>query len=451
MHLLSQLHHHAAERPDGLALRECATGKTFTWRQLAEAVHDFACKLPAQHNKPSTFLLRCDNRIEFHIAFLACLSSNNAIFPLSHDIAEMELRHAARCAGAAAIIENNLQITPLPHTCHSVDEPALLLQSSGTTGLPKIVCRPAPTLDASARQIVDSIGITADDHILMCVPLSHSYGLEHGLLAAIDAGAAVHLAQGFDAGIMGRELAHSGITVLPAVPAVFEMLLHFDDLPQSFPHLRLTYSAGGPLPVNINHAFHKRFHIRIGQVYGASEIGSVTLSDPNDEKFDPNSVGHAMPGVEWMFDADQQLCVRAPSMMRGYVNDSDPFNCDGYFPTGDLAQVSDDGQLILTGRLKLLIDIGGRKVNPQEVEDALAQHDSVAECVVVPVQQTETLHRLKAWIIPAADKSPPSSEELRQFLKDRLSPYKIPRLFECRTSFPRSSAGKVLRQLLEKE
>jgi acyl-CoA synthetase (AMP-forming)/AMP-acid ligase II len=450
MHLLSQLHRHAADRPDQLALRECDSGKTLTWRQLAQSVTDFANQLASQNADATTFLLRCPNRVEFHIAFLACLSAKHAIFPVSCDLVEMELREAAKRSGAHGSIENDLRIEALPGTSTMVREPALLLQSSGTTGLPKIVCRPAVTLDASARQIVESLGLNFNDQILMCVPLSHSYGVEHGLLAAIDAGAAVHLTQGFDVSVIGRELVQSRITIFPAVPTVFEMLAQFDDLPTIFPRLRLAYSAGAPLPVSINEAFSHRFGLHIGQIYGATEIGSVTFADPRDERFDPNFVGHAMPEVEVKIDSDNQLLVRAPSQMRGYLGEDSPFTSDGFFPTGDLAHIEEDGRLTLTGRLKLLIDIGGRKVNPLEVEQALKQHPHISDCVVISVPQTETLRRLKALLIPISEHSSPAPEELRHFLKDRLSPYKIPRVFEYRTSFPRSPTGKIMRQLLEK-
>jgi acyl-coenzyme A synthetase/AMP-(fatty) acid ligase len=328
-------------------------------------------------------------------------------------------------------------------------ESGLLLQSSGTTGLPKIVCRPVATVDASARQIVESVGLQESDHVLMCVPISHSYGLEHGLLATIASGAATHLTPGFDVGVIGRELVQSSISILPAVPAVFEMLVRFDDLPATFPRLRLTYSAGGSLPVGVNNAFQKRFGARVGQIFGASEIGSVTFADPRDERFDPISVGRAMPGVEMKVDADSQLIVRAPSQMRGYLGEETSFTPDGYFPTGDLARIDEDGQLTLTGRLKLLIDIAGRKVNPLEVEQAIMRHPQVAECVVVSVPQAETLRRLRAFIIPASAHSSATADELRIFLKDKLSPYKIPRTFEFCTSLPRSATGKILRHALE--
>lgn len=447
MDLLQQLRRHAADLPDHLAVRECSTGKTFTYRNLLDAVTTFHEQLRVY--PPGTFILQCNNRGEFYIAFFASLLAGHAIFPVACDAVRAEVEQAAARSDAVGIIRGDLHVDLFHSRQSTAAEPALLLQSSGTTGLPKIVRRPADTLDAAARQIVDSLQLSSKDHILACVPLSHSYGIEHGLLAPIYAGASVHLLGGFDIRLSGRELIQSQISVFPAVPSVFEMLIQFEDLHRELNHLRLAYSAGAPLPRSVNDVFRARFGHAIGQIYGASEIGSITFSDPRSVSFDPDSVGRAMPGVEIKTDADNHLLVRAGSVMQGYLDSQRPFTSEGFFPTGDLARVAADGNIFLIGRLKLLIDIGGRKVNPLEVEHALRQHPQVADCVVVSISQTETLRRLKALILPATPASPPSPDELRQFLKDRLSPFKIPRVFECRDSFPRSSAGKILRHSLE--
>ena len=119
---------------------------------------------------------------------------------------------------ACAVIDSQLGIASLAHSSNG-SGPALLLQSSGTTGLPKIVRRDARSLDAVAANMVEAIDFTAADRVLACVPLSHSYGLEHGLLAPIFAGATVHLAQGFDLASVRRELVESAITAFPAVPS----------------------------------------------------------------------------------------------------------------------------------------------------------------------------------------------------------------------------------------
>ncbi|HWB54090.1 MAG TPA: class I adenylate-forming enzyme family protein [Tepidisphaeraceae bacterium] len=449
MELLNQLRQHASDYPDRIAIRECCGGKALTYAQFHRQVGQFSEELCRHISQPSALLLKTSSGCAFHVAFFACLSAGHAVFPVAGDTTDIELSQLVQRCGAAGIITDDLHLNLTTSGAKSaVGEPALLLQSSGTTGLPKIVCRDAKSLDASARQIVQSVGMRSDDRILTCVPLSHSYGLEHGLLAPIYAGATVHIARGFDVHLIARELIESKITIFPSVPAVFELFVQFADLPERFPALRLTYSAGGPLPTNINDTFVQRFGLPIAQLYGATEIGSVVFSDPGLAGFDPRSVGRPMPGVQIKLDADGQLLVRAASMMRGYLDADPPFTSDGFFPTGDLARIDDNQCVTLIGRSKLLIDIGGRKVNPLEVEQALNQHPGVAECVVVSIPQTQTLRRLKAIVVPAVHHAP-SPDDLRQFLRDHLSPYKIPRIFELRRSLPKSATGKVLRHLLE--
>jgi acyl-coenzyme A synthetase/AMP-(fatty) acid ligase len=403
-----------------------------------------------------TFLLRCGNSIEFYVAFFAGFSLGRNVFAMGCDAVEGEVSQAIKRSRAHGIIGCGLQVKEIaefsyPNPPDDDDgAPALMLQSSGTTGLPKIVRRPATTVDAAASMIAETRCITESDEILSCVPLAHSYGIEHGLLAPILVGATVHIAHGFEMSTIARELTARRITVFPAVPTIVEMLTQFDDLPSRLGGLRLIYSAGGPLPVSLNEKFVRRFGLRVGQIYGASEIGSVTFSDPDREDFDPGSVGRSMGGVEMKSDADGQLLVKAPSQMAGYVGEKSPFTSDGFFPTGDLARVDANNENItLTGRSKLLIDVGGRKVNPLEVEESLRMHPGIADCVVVGVRQSETLRRLKALYVARELHSAPTEEELRQFLKEHLSRYKIPRIFELCESLPRTAAGKIQRHLLE--
>ncbi|MDB5319168.1 MAG: AMP-dependent synthetase and ligase, partial [Phycisphaerales bacterium] len=147
--------------------------------------------------------------------------------------------------------------------------------------------------------------------------------------------------------------------------------------------------------------------------------------------------------------ADGELLIAAPSMFRGYLNESEPSTVDGFFSTGDLGRLDEFGNLTITGRLKLLIEVGGLKVNVLEVEELLAQHPSVAEAAVVAIRVSETVSRLKAVVTPRDANCPPVPEELRRFLRERLTAYKVPRVVEVRASLPRSPSGKVLRRLLE--
>jgi acyl-CoA synthetase (AMP-forming)/AMP-acid ligase II len=295
--------------------------------------------------------------------------------------------------------------------------------------------------------MVDALGFGTGDQVLSCVPLCHSYGLEHGLLAPIFAGATVHLADGFDLERIRREIRESQITHFPAVPSVYEMLANVAGDDAGFANLRVAYSAGGPLPITLYETLVRR-GLRVSQLYGATEVGSVTFTRGDERHFEPASVGRVMPGVELHVDGDGQLLVRARSMMTAYVGDASPLTPAGFFPTGDLARLDAHGNLFITGRLKLLIDVGGLKVNPMEVERAICEHPRVGACVVVPMRLSETVFRLKAVVTAIDPASPPTAEELRAFTRERLSAHKVPRVFELRETLPRSATGKVLRHLL---
>jgi acyl-CoA synthetase (AMP-forming)/AMP-acid ligase II len=451
MELLDRLFVHAVDRGNAVALREVGPGgRVLTFDGLCAEIEAFSHRLLTDFPQPCVLMLQMPNVCDFHVAFLSALFAGHAVFPVPMDLAAAELKSAAERANVAAVIAPGIAIHPLRPAAAVLpfSTPSLLLQSSGTTGLPKIVHRSAAAIDAVSHQMAVSVGMGPDDVFLSCVPLCHSYGLEHGLLTPLWAGSTVHLAQGFDLATIRRELTRSGVTVFPAVPSVFEMLAGLGE-DERFPSLRLAYSAGGPLPHSVYQTFLDRFGVPIAQLYGATEVGSITFACPQQPNFDPTAVGRAMPGVELSVDAEGQLLVRAGSMLSGYVDAESPVNADGFFPTGDLARLDEHGNLTITGRLKLLIDVGGRKVNPLEVEQTLRQHPGVNECVVVPLKLSDTVYRLKAVITPTRPGAPPTGEELRSFAKDHLSAYKVPRVFEVRESLPRSATGKILRHLLE--
>jgi long-chain acyl-CoA synthetase len=162
---------------------------------------------------------------------------------------------------------------------------------------------------------------------------------------------------------------------------------------------------------------------------------------------DPGDPDHVLPA-----GTEGQVAVAAPSMLCGYVGADVPL-AGAHFLTGDLGRLDERGRLHLTGRLKLLIDVGGLKVNPVEVERVLMEHPLVGECAVVPVRLSDTVERIRAVVAPAPG-SPPgalNAEELRRFAQTRLAPHKVPRVVEIRGALPRSPAGKVLRSELEGE
>ncbi|HEV7299518.1 MAG TPA: class I adenylate-forming enzyme family protein [Tepidisphaeraceae bacterium] len=471
--------HAAASR---IAYVELKSSRWISYADLLGQVRGRFVELCTSVGATDVVMLRCDDRVDFASWFLAILACGARVLPVAPALTMTELRNMATRAGATAIVADVStriameECLPLSWDVHrwngspevfdeemngpiAGDWGDLLLSSSGTTGEPKIVHRTAASLDAVARNMVEAIGFGRRDHVLSCVPLSHSYGLEHGLLAPLWAGSTVHLCDGLDLPQVTRALA-GPITVWPAVPSMIEMLAAVGDESLTMPSLRVVYSAGGPLPRAVYDRFQSRFGVRVGQLYGMTEIGSVTFGSPSSETFEPASVGRPMRGVSVRVlnvdDAGQsvapgeegEIAVRAPSMFRGYVGAGAAL-VDGHFRTGDLGHLTAAGNVVITGRVRLLIDTGGLKVNPLEVEAVLGQHPQVADCVVVPVRQSETVQRLKAIIVPRDVATPPDVIELRRFTKERLASYKVPRLFEFARSLPRNDAGKIKRQLLE--
>ncbi len=502
LELLARLARRAAERGDAAAV--CVVGPladrhpVVTWRELQRQVAAVAAWCDATLSPGAGVMVVSVNRPAVVGAYLGVLASGRTLFPVDAALTEAELRQLAQRSGMTwAIVDEAMQdrveraglrtvtltevVRAPPETSASPVFPRsaaswLYLQSSGTTGGPKIVRRSGPSLDAVARNVARATGLRPDDRVLAAVPVSHSYGLENGLLAPVFAGACMlhHVTaqsatgRGFDPSLSIQ----SGATVLPGVPAIFEMIERFD---AGRGRLRLAYSAGAPLPAALVEALEKRDGLRLAQLYGCTEIGSVTFGHT------PHTVGRPMPDVSirilpvapeagpeamrrsgsdgksgpsqslrtGLGTSEGHVAIRSPSMFAGYLDPADDAGCmvDGHFLTGDLGRVTEAGELQITGRLKLLIDVGGVKVNPLEVEEAMVRFPGVRECIVLPDAVSPTINRVKAIVVPAGETLDEAA--LRSFLRERLAAHKVPRTFEVRRSLPKSATGKVLRQRLE--
>ncbi len=348
--------------------------------------------------------------------------------------------------------------------------PSLVLASSGTTGLPRLAVRSLAALDADARQVVAGLGLTAQSVLMAVIPLSHSYGVDV-LVGSVLSGAALRVVHPMDACVVARELC-AGVTVLPGVPFVFEALARCT--PGAHVTLRTAVSAGSPLPARAATAFTKSWGVPVGQLFGSTELGTVLVRRADDQDQAQNAdraheadlhacVGPPLPGVRVRVldlrdparDAPAgetgELCVAASSMLSAYLDEPGGLEAsltpDGLLRTGDLASLDARGRVHIRGRTRLLIDIGGFKVNPLEVEHALLTHPGVAEAAVLGVAQSETLQRLRAIVVPASGTSL-TSTSLRAHLRRLLSPAKLPRRFDLADSLPKTATGKLRRELL---
>jgi len=327
---------------------------------------------------------------------------------------------------------------------------SLLLQSSGTGGPPKIVRRSGEALGVVGSNVAQALSLCEKDVFLLSIPLYHSYAMDM-FSAALVAGCALEIHEGFVSARVRKALREAEISVWPAVPVMLDALSRGQSPEAPASALRHVISAGSPLPRRVYDQFEASHGIRVAQLYGASEFGSITCGNPASPGFDPASVGRPFAGVDVRVDpagGEGEVLVAARSMMAEYLGEPPPLDGRAFLRTGDLGRLDEDGSLTLTGRIKLLIDVGGQKVNPLEVEQVLEEHPEVSEAVVVVVPWSDTSDRHRAVIIPEKSCSPDVGE-LRRFAQRHLSAYKVPRSFRVRHELPRSATGKVLRGQLQ--
>jgi acyl-CoA synthetase (AMP-forming)/AMP-acid ligase II len=478
--LLRSLEQHARSRPERLAIRGVdADGvRELGWRELRNAAYALAHELRGLERH--VVLVVLPNAPELAIALLGGLCAGAWVLPASPDLPLDALAALVeRTKPHAVIAPNNVlaRLADVPlriaaetlasrtggadASATSSASGAVLLQTSGTTGAPKLIRRDLAALDAVGEACMPRIGMTADDLMLVPVALYHSYGLDQAILSGVVAGCALELHRKFSPLATRAALTQRGVTIWPAVPVMLDAMAHLG--PERAHRLRRVYIAGSPLPPRIANAFEAAYGVAVGQIYGASEFGSVTFNDPADSDFDAGSAGRPLAGVrarifstdfrperELDIGAEGQIAIAGPSLLSEYVGDPQPAAPGGFVRTGDLGRLDAHGRLYVTGRLRLLIDVGGFKVNPMEVEAVLMRHADVREAVVVALPFSDTVSRLKAVVLPQPGRTL-DRRELRAFARRHLIPYQVPRVFDIRSDVPRSATGKILRSELARE
>ncbi|MEM1445056.1 MAG: AMP-binding protein [Planctomycetota bacterium] len=473
MGLIEQaIHRHARDRPDKVLLR--LGDATVCYGQLPGLVDACARRLRRELPAPDPdhpVLLVGGSTPSFAVHLFALWHLGHGVLPLSERLPDAERRRVADQAGSRVTLE----ASNLPDIAtDSGDEPLrlggwLAMLASGTTGPAKIARKQMPAVDAVAHQVFASVGYRPDDIVYSGVPLTHAYGLEAGLLAPLLAGATVELENTFDTVQLGQRLHETRATIVPAVPAMIEMMVQIrrdasNESGSAFPHIRRLLCAGATLPESLWHTCRDTLGLDVCNYYGATEMGSVCLADPETPGHTARWLGQPMPGVtmsvvdpvthEPLPDGQTgEIAVAAPSLMAGYLTQGGTIDQDAalidrdgrrWFVTGDLGVRFEDGHFEFVARRKLLIEVGANKVNPYEVESILREHPAVKDAMVRGDRLNQTISRLTALIEPTVDEQPPSAAELRTHCREHLAPWKVPRTFRCQ-ALPRSALGKVIR------
>ncbi|MBR0654087.1 acyl--CoA ligase [Plastoroseomonas arctica] len=336
---------------------------------------------------------------------------------------------------------------------------ALVLHTSGTTARPKIVPLTQTNITASARHIGETLALSPADACLNVMPLFHIHGLIAAVLSSIAAGGAVVCTPGFDALKFFRWLDEEAPSWYTAVPTMHQTILA--RAPRNAEvivrrRLRFIRSSSASMPGPVMRQMEEVFGCPLVESYGMTEAAHQMASNPLAGPRKPGLVGIAAgPEVGIMADDGTllpqgeigEVVIRGPNVTLGYEANPDA-NAkafyQGWFRTGDQGLLDEDGFLLLTGRLKEIINRGGEKVSPLEVDGILSDHPAVAQCLTFAIPHDKLGEEVGAAVV-LRDGHAPSERELRDFASKYLADFKVPKTIVFLAEIPKGATGKLMR------
>ncbi len=337
---------------------------------------------------------------------------------------------------------------------------AACLYTSGTTGRPKGAMLTHANLLANLRSFQQVLRATEDEVFLAVLPFFHAYGATALLLEPLSIGATIVPEPRFVPDAILRAIPQHRVTVFMGVPSMFAVLADTPLPGGPAPAWRFCISGGAPLPPAVLEAFEARHGVPIYEGYGPTECSPVLTVNPPGGLRKVGSVGPAIPDVEIrILDAAGQrlpagevgeIAARGPNVMLGYLDkpaETAEVIRDGWYHTGDLGRMDEDGYVYIVDRKTDLILVGGLNVYPREVELVLERHPAVAEAAVFGARDALRGEAVTALVIPRNGVAV-NPGELLQWCRQRLANYKVPRTIRLVEELPRTVTGKVLKSVL---
>mgnify|MGYP000945756572 CR=1 FL=1 len=340
---------------------------------------------------------------------------------------------------------------------------AAILYTGGTTGVPKGVMLKHESILFSSYSIAYYERSTQKDVALCFLPFNHVFGQIHIMNSTIMTAGCLELLPSFDMERVLKILEEGKLTKFFAVPTVYIRLLGIPDLKNKIGPLRYCFSAAASMAKETVRQWKETTGITISESYGMTEAMPIMFNHYYPERHVVGSVGHPVHGVEVQirdtsgnileYGHEGEICVKGPNVMKGYLNNpqgtKDAFWEGGWVRSGDIGIFNEEGYLFIVDRLKDLIITGGENVFPREVEEAIYQMPKVEECAVIGLPDKEWGERVVACIVPKQGQKF-TAEEMKSFLKSRLSPFKVPKEYIEFKEFPKSPAGKILKRIIKK-
>jgi len=339
------------------------------------------------------------------------------------------------------------------------EDPALIMYTSGTSGEVRGAVLTHRALRASVEQVASLPEpiVTGDDVTLIVLPLSHIYSLNGTLSAIVRQSSTAVIAQGFDVKDTLRVISEHHVTNIPGAPAMWNVWSRTPTLGEAFTGVRRLFSGSAALSIETQSRVHEQTGMFVHEGYGMTEAAPGVSSTLVSGRIKPGSVGSPFPGVEVRLvddagsDVDDddaepgEIWIRGDNLFSGYWPDGDGGpDADGWFATGDVGYLDDDGDLHLVDRRKELIIVNGFNVYPREVEQVLLEFDGVVEAAAVGVPNEISGEQVVAYVVLGAGVTA-SEAQLQQHCETRLARFKRPVSIAAVSELPHSLTGKVVK------
>lgn len=499
MNIASLLSATAAKRPQHTAL--IFGGQSLTFAELHQKSDALAWGLKQAGLQPGQVcVLMMPNSIEWVLCYYALAKLGAVVLPVNFLYRTSELRHIFSDSGAVGFIghadhmkDAGAVLAEMPKIglcvtaggqasgCQPLeffmsdqnefpmhpaedDDTWAIIYTSGTTGLPKGAMLTHHNLASNARTISDMRQNDPEDIVLGVLPLFHIYGQTSSLNSAIYLGITLKLWVHFDSDETFQAIQELDSTILIAVPTIFTRLTEMaSQTPPKRSSLRFCISGGASLPVEVLRNFEQAFDTTIYEGYGLTECSPVCVENPFGHKTKPGSIGLPIPGFEARIADFQdkpvakgevgELLVKGPGVMKGYLNQpqaTEETLAGGWLHTGDLARQDEDGYIYIVDRKKEMIIRGGYNVYPREIEEVLYTHPAVLEAAVLGKPHSDLGEEVAAMVVlrPGHEAS---EDDIRDYVKERVAPYKYPRIVRLAEELPKTHTGKIFKRKIELE
>jgi len=342
------------------------------------------------------------------------------------------------------------------------DDTAVILYTSGTTGKPKGAELTHANLYRNADVATKLAGSSEDDVVLGALPLFHSFGQTCGLNATMRVGGLLTLIPRFDPAHALEIIQRDKVTIFQGVPTMFGGMLNSDRRDEfDVSSLRLCMSGGAAMPGEVMRGFEDAFKCQVLEGYGLSETSPVASFNHPDKERKIGSIGTPIEGVEMKVvdddgnDIEQgevgEIVIKGHNIMKGYWKREEATQesiKDGWFATGDMGKIDEDGYFFIVDRKKELIIRGGYNVYPREIEEVLYEHPAIEEAAVIGVPDDNMGEEVGAAVVLKKGESL-SEDELRDYVKEQVASYKYPRKIWFPDELPKGPTGKILKREIE--